>query len=121
MKRNAIAAAHTKNQVTSYYKKNSTVAAPQQSKGQFIPFQLFNLHASLPTVVGYKITEPMRTTETALHTLGGFLDIGNDALFHHSQPWLKDVCTVMLASSVSHSSVNQSQTQNATQQPPAAP
>lgn len=36
--------------------------------------------------------QPLRTINTSLHALAGYLDVGNDELFSSSNQWLQEVC-----------------------------
>ncbi len=36
--------------------------------------------------------QPLRTINSALHSFYSYMDVGDDKLFHSSQPWLQHLC-----------------------------
>jgi hypothetical protein len=60
--------------------------------------------ASAPAIPSPSVgVHPIRTINSALHTLGGYLDVGNDDLFQGNQPWLKEISEQLMMEKTSSS------------------
>lgn len=67
----------------------------------------------------FRVNQPVRTINTSLHALAGYLDVGNDELFQSSNLWLQEVCRSFEQEGVKRSQ-NQAASTNTTSNTSAA-